>query len=379
MFKETIDFIKALYPGKSPLPLHEPIFKGNEKDNLLKCLETTMVSSVGPFVTEFEKMICDYTGSKFAVATTNGTSALHVALKMAGVDAGTEVITQALTFVATANAISYCHAYPVFVDSEESTLGLCPLKLEEFLASKAERRNDGTYNKITGRKIVACLPMHVFGHPVRIENILNICRTYQIEVIEDAAEALGSFYKGRHLGTFAGIGVLSFNGNKIITTGGGGMLLFQDETLAKRAKHLTTTAKVPHPWEFFHDEVGYNYRLPNLNAALGCAQMGQLTEFVKNKRQTAKAYEKFFAKHEISFLSEPSGAVSNYWLNAILLKDRIERDLFLKSCHAEGILARPVWSLMKELPAFKECSSTDLTVAKNISERLVNLPSSVRL
>lgn len=379
MFKKITDFIKELYPNKQPLPLHEPVFPGKEKEYLLECLRTTMVSSVGPFVSQFENEVCKYTGSKYAVATTNGTSALHIALKLVGVESNTEVLTQALTFVATANAISYCHAFPVFIDSESDSLGLCPVKLKKFLVEETEKRADGVYNKKTGRKIVACVPMHVFGHSVKIQQIISICDSFGIKVIEDAAEALGSFSEKKHLGTFAPIGVLSFNGNKVITTGGGGMLLLQDEALAKKAKHLTTTAKISHAWEFFHDEVGYNYRLPNLNAAMGCAQMELLPGFIKNKRETAKKYEKFFGENNISFLKEPAGTESNYWLNAIFLKDRAERDQFLQYCHDEGILARPVWRLMPDLPAFKDCSCTDLSVARNISDRLVNLPSSVRL
>lgn len=379
MFKDLIQFIQNLYPGKNPVALHEPVFCGREKQLVMDTLETTMVSSVGAYVDEFEKVLCRFTGSPYAVATTNGTSALHLSLKLAGVEAGDLVLTQALTFVATANAIAYCGAQPVFVDSERSTLGLCPQKLSDFFEKETVRdKEDHCRHRGSNKVIRACVPMHSFGHPARIEEIIKICEGHGVLVIEDAAESLGSYRGGRHTGTFAPMGILSFNGNKIITTGGGGMILLRDETLAKRAKHLSTTAKRAHAWEFYHDEVGYNYRLPNLNAALGVAQMESLPAFIENKRQTAELYKDFAKKKGWQFVSEPAGARSNYWLNAILLENVEERDQCLEEGNRAGVLLRPTWKLMNELPAFQNGLSTDLSVAKNIHQRLVNLPSGVR-
>jgi perosamine synthetase len=377
MFDDIIKFIRSIY-GDEFIPLHEPRFVGNEKKYLNECIDSTFVSSVGKFVDKFEQMLCEITGSKFAVATVNGTAALHISLLLAGVERDDEVLTQALTFVATANAISYTGAHSVFLDSDKDNLGLSPNDLEKFLDQFGEMRSDGfCYNKKSGRRIKACVPMHVFGHPVKLDEILAVCSKYNITVIEDAAESLGSYYKGKHTGTIAPIGALSFNGNKIVTCGGGGALLIQDEKLAKRAKHITTTAKIPHRWEFRHDEVGYNYRLPNLNAALMCAQLENLEKFRQNKIQTANQYKEFFAKKNISFLTQPPECESNYWLNAISLKDKAEQLAFLTSTNDAGVMTRPIWELMSELPAFNNCQKTDLINAKKYSETIVNIPSSV--
>lgn len=380
MFNPVIDKIRSLYGESGFIPLHEPRFSSRDKELVIDCLDSTFVSSVGKYVDQFEKMVCDYTGSKFAVATMNGTAALHIALLLSGVEEGDEVLTQALTFVATANAISYARANPIFIDSAEDNLGMDPKDLEHFLKQNAELGNDGfCYNKFTKKRIKACVPMHVFGHPVKLDQIVDICQKYNIALIEDAAESLGSYYKGKHTGTIAPIGILSFNGNKTITCGGGGMILLQDEALAKRAKHLTTTGKNPHRWEFFHSEVAYNYRLPNLNAALACAQMESLSSFVENKVETAKIYRKFFNEMGISFVDGPEHCQSNFWLNAIVLKDKAERDAFLMATNEAGVMTRPIWRLMDELPAFDKCQKTELKNAHFYEERVVNIPSSVRV
>jgi aminotransferase in exopolysaccharide biosynthesis len=303
-----------------------------------------------------------------------------MALLLNGVGPGDEVITQPLTFVATANAISYCGAQPVFVDVERSTLGLDPEKLNEFLSKNSTLKQDGRcYNITTGRMIAACVPMHTFGHPVRIDQIIEICHKYKIPVVEDAAEALGSLYKGQHVGTFGDMGILSFNGNKPVTTGGGGMIITTDDTHAARAKHLTTTAKQPHPWAFVHDDVGYNYRMPNINAAVGCAQMECFAGVLENKRTTAQMYGQFFQEIDLPFITEPAHARSNYWLNAIVLKDRQEREQFLSYAAGKGIQARPVWTLMPNLPMYSRCQHTSLEAAQWLEDRLVNIPSSVRI
>lgn len=379
MFDEVISYIRSLY-GEGFIPLHEPRFIGNEKTYVNECIDSTFVSSVGKFVDRFEKILCEITGSKFAVATVNGTAALHISLLLAGVERDDEVITQALTFVATANAVSYTGAHSIFLDSSADNLGLCPDDLRSFLEQNATLGEDGfCYNKITKRRIKACVPMHVFGHPVKLDEIIEICQRYNIFVIEDAAESLGSLYKGRHTGTIAPIGALSFNGNKIVTSGGGGALLIQDPELARRAKHITTTAKVPHRWEFFHDEIAYNYRLPNLNAALICAQLEKLEDFKVNKRETAAKYEKFFSEKGFKFLSEPSQCESNYWLNAIFLNSKEEQQRFLSATNDAQVMTRPVWKLMSDLPAFSMNQTTKLINARRYEETLVNIPSSVRL
>lgn len=379
-FDEIISFIrKAFNRPEGFIPLHTPVFIGNEKKYMEECIDSTFVSSIGKFVDRFEEDMAVYTGAKKAVACVNGTNALHMALLLSGVKQNDEVITQPLTFIATANAISYCGAKPVFIDIDKDTLGLSPHALSMFLKENTALREDGCYNITTQRKIAAVVPMHTFGHPCRIEEIANICKQYHIELVEDAAESLGSFLKKQHTGTFGKIGVLSFNGNKTITTGGGGMLLFNDEKLAAKAKHLTTQAKVPHPWEFIHDETGYNYRMPNINAALGVAQLEQINKYLAAKRKLANAYKKYFAQTTIQFVDEPVGTSSNYWLNAILLNNREERDAFLKYTNERGIMTRPVWELMNRLPMFKAAQCGNLTNALWIADRLVNIPSSVNL
>jgi aminotransferase in exopolysaccharide biosynthesis len=380
MFEKIVSFIKSLYPAENPVPLHAPRFSGNEKKYLIDCIDTTYVSYVGQYVNRFEDAIRQFTGVKYAVAVSSGTAALHVALLLAEVSPGDEVITQPLTFIATANAITYCNARPIFVDVERSTLGLDPEKLNDFLLHNAILKSDGRcYNKITCNKIAACVPMHTIGHPVRIDQIIEICKRYKIPVVEDAAEALGSFYKGQHTGTFGTLGILSFNGNKPVTTGGGGMIITNDETLAIKAKHLTTTAKQPHPWEFVHDDVGYNYRMPNINAAVGCAQIESFAGVLENKRNTAQMYKQFFQEIGIPFITEPAYARSNYWLNAIILKDREEREQFLVYTTGKGIQTRPVWKLMPNLPMYHHCLCTSLESAQWLEDRLVNIPSSVRI
>jgi perosamine synthetase len=381
-FHNIIQFIRNLF-GKPDgfIHLHAPVFTGNEKKYLEACIDTTFVSSTGQFVNDFEVKIAEYTGAKKAVACVNGTSALHLALTMSGVDRDTEVITQPLTFIATANAISYCGAHPVFLDVDLETMGLSPDALSNWLKAETicEVNSDGTTvtkNKKTGRRISACVPVHTFGHPCRIDEIVKICNDYGIPVIEDAAESMGSFYKNQHTGTFGNIGILSFNGNKIITTGGGGMLLFHDEEQAIRAKHLTTQAKIPHPWEFAHDVSGYNYRMPNVNAALGLAQLEQLEKVVKSKRRIAAAYRDFFQNEHIRYVAEPMNSMSNYWLNCILLNDIEERNRFLEVTNNNSIMTRPAWKLMNELEMFKNCETDELQNAQFISQRLVNIPSS---
>jgi len=323
--------------------------------------------------------MADFTGSKYAIATVNGTSALHIALLLSGVKENTEVITQPLTFVATCNAISYCGAYPTFVDVDNDTLGMSPESLESFLAENCLFKDDGVYNKLTNRKITAIVPMHTFGYPCKIDKIIEIADRYNIPVVEDAAESLGSFYKGKHTGTFGKFGIISFNGNKIVTSGGGGVILTSDEVLAKKAKHLTTTAKVPHKWKYYHDEIGFNYRMPNLNAALLLAQLENLEKFLKIKRNLAMKYKEFFDWLGVEFFTEPEYATSNYWLNAIFLRDRKEKDEFLEFSHENGVLCRPVWVLMNKLPMYKDCFSYKLENVYKIEERLVNIPSGVIL
>jgi Predicted pyridoxal phosphate-dependent enzyme apparently involved in regulation of cell wall biogenesis len=380
MYNHITRFIREVFNEPAEfIPLHAPCFIGNEKKYLNECIDSTYVSSVGKFVDRFEEMTAAYTGAAKAVVCVNGTNALHLALELVGVKPGDEIITQALTFIATANAISYCFAHPVFIDVDKDTMGLSPEKMKEWLSENVEIKGNECFNKNTGRRIKACIPMHTFGHPVHLDELINVCEEYHLTVIEDAAESLGSFYKGKHTGTFGKIGILSFNGNKTITTGGGGMLLFRDEETGVLAKHLSTQAKVPHRWEFVHDHIGYNYRMPNINAALGCAQMEHLPEFVNNKRELAQRYADFFNSIGIRFFIEPQGCSSNYWLNAILLKDKEERDAFLKYSNDNGIMTRPIWQLMNRLPMFSNCQSGDLSNSEWLEERVVNIPSSVRL
>jgi len=378
MFDDTISFIRSLY-GDGRIFLHEPRFNGNEKAYLCECIDSTFVSSVGPFVDRFEKDIAAYTGAARAVVCVNGTNALHMALMLSGVERDDEVLTQPLTFIATCNAVSYIGAHPVFIDVDTDTLGLSPTKLREWLTGHADIVGDYCVNRTTGRRIKACVPMHTFGHPVKIDEIVKICEEFKIALVEDAAESIGSRFKGQHTGTFAKIGALSFNGNKTITTGGGGMLLFQDAEQGAYAKHVMTQAKVPHRWEFVHDHIGYNYRMPNINAALGCAQLEQINAILANKRATAEAYKQFFAdKPDFIFVTEPQNATSNYWLNAVLLPDLKARDAFLTATNDAGVATRPVWELMNRLVMFEKCECGNLDNAVNIAARLVNLPSGVR-
>jgi perosamine synthetase len=379
MYKDTIDFIRDLYKTKEFIPLHEPRFIGNEKKYVNECIDSTFVSSVGKFVDQFEAEVAKYTGSKFAIATVNGTAALHIGLMMAGVNSEDEVITQPLTFVATCNALSYIGAYPVFVDVDKDTLGLSPEKLEYFLQKNTKIINGVCVNTLTKRKIKAVVPMHTFGLPVRINAINDVCKKYNLVLVEDAAESLGSFYNHKHTGTFGLLGTLSFNGNKTITTGGGGMIITNNEEVALKAKHITTTAKIPHRWNYNHDMIAYNYRLPNINSALGCAQMENLPKFISKKRELANAYIDFFEHKEPIFIKESIGSVSNYWLNALIMKDLKERDLFLQVTNDNGVMTRPIWNLMNKLKMFKSSLTGNLENAIWLEQRVVNIPSSVIL
>ncbi|WP_315302446.1 LegC family aminotransferase [Tannerella forsythia] len=377
-YKKITDFIHDLY-GAQEVPLHAPCFIGNEKKYLAECVDTTFVSSVGQFVDRFEEKMAQYTGAARAVTCVNGTNALHLALLLVGVARGDEVLTQALTFIATCNAIRYIDAHPVFLDVDQSTMGLSPDAMREWLSRNAEIKDSQCFNKNTRRRIKACVPMHTFGHPARIDEIAAVCEEYHIELVEDAAESLGSLYKGQHTGLFGRVGVISFNGNKTITTGGGGMLLLNNEELGAQAKHLTTQAKAPHRWEFIHNRVGYNYRMPNINAALGCAQLEHLEEFVLNKRETAEKYHAFFATiDDMDYFLEPENCRSNYWLNTILLKDRQAQQDFLQYTNDHGVMTRPAWQLMNRLEMFKGCETDGLKQTQWLEERIVNIPSSVR-
>jgi len=372
-----IRFVREQYRTNEFIPLHAPQFFGREREMVLDTIESTFVSSVGSYVDRFESDIAQLTGCERAVAVVNGTSGLHIALKLAGVAAGDLVVTQALTFVATCNAINYCNAEPLFIDVDRHTLGLSPQSLEAWLSEHALLDDNGECRtKSEHRRISACLPMHTFGHPVELDQLINVCARWNLALIEDAAESLGSYYKGIHTGAFGKIGVVSFNGNKIITTGGGGMLLTNDE-LGQRAKHLTTTAKLPHPYEFVHDEVGYNYRMPNLNAALGCAQLAQLPIFLKSKRLLANRYIEFFADSDIRPVVEPEHCQSNYWLNAVICPDRSTRDALLKATNEAGVMTRPIWTLMSSLQPYRGALTGSLDNSKWLEDRIVNLPSSV--
>ena len=378
-YSKTIGFIKEVFGNQEFTPLAVPVFPGNEKKYLEECIDTTFVSSVGKFVDRFEKDMAEYAGCTKAVVCVSGTNALHMSMMLVGVERDDEVLTQALTFIATCNAISYIGAHPVFIDVDKSTMGLSPDALKEWLVKNAEVKNGQCYNKNTGRRVKACVPMHTFGHPVRIEEIVNLCEEYHIELVEDAAESIGSLYKGKHTGTFGKVGAISFNGNKTITTGGGGMMLFNDEELAAHAKHLTTQAKVPHRWEFRHDYVGYNYRMPNINAALGCAQLENLDKFIASKRQLALEYAEYFKNVEdIQFFTEPEDAFSNYWLQAVILKDRDAQQAFLQQTNDNGVMTRPIWELMNHLPMFEHCENDGLKNTIWFADRVVNIPSSVR-
>jgi len=379
MYKQTLDFIKSKFPSQEYIPLHEPRFNGNEKKYVLDCIDSTFVSSVGKYVDDFEKQLAAYTGAKYAVACVNGTAALHMGMLVAGVKRNDIVITQPLSFIATCNAIAYIGASHLFIDVDIDTMGLSPDKLKAYLTEFAEKKSDGySYHKTTGQKIAACVPMHTFGHPCRIDELASICKEYAIALVEDAAESIGSYYKNKHTGTFGVVGTFSFNGNKIITSGGGGAIVTDDEQLAKKAKYLTTQAKVPHRWDFVHDEIGYNYRMPNINAALMVAQLEQLDVFLKSKRVLADEYEKHFAGTDILFVKEPEHSKSNYWLCSILLKDKTTRDAFLQYTNDNGVMTRPVWQLMNKLVMFKDAMHGNLDNAEEIENRLVNIPSSAK-
>ncbi len=379
-FSEIIHFIKSLYPDENPVPLHVPRFTGNEKKYVLDAIDSTFVSSVGEYVNRFERDLAAYLGVKRAVVTINGTAALQIALRLAGVKAGDEVITQPLTFVATANAIAYNNAGPIFIDVNRDTLGLCPDALEQFLDQNAEKRGESAFNKTTGNRIAAMVPMHTFGRPCRMDRLIDLADQWNIPVVEDAAESIGSRISTRHCGTFGKAGVLSFNGNKTITCGGGGAIITNDDALADKAKHLTTTAKVNHRWEYVHDELGYNYRMPNLNAALACAQLEQLDGILADKRKLANAYNSFFSETDwCDFFNEPDGCTSNYWLNAVITSDKKQRDDLLKATNDSGVMTRPIWQLMSNLEMYKSCQKGDLKNAQWFQDRIVNLPSSVRI
>jgi aminotransferase in exopolysaccharide biosynthesis len=377
--EKIVAYIKSLYPNQSPVLLHCPEFLGNEKKYLAECIDTKYVSYIGRFVAGMEDKIKEITGAKHAVALVNGTAALHMLLLAIGIEEGDEVITQTLSFAATSAAIVHAQGVPVFVDIEKNTLGMSPESLRRFLAEHAETADGKCINRKTGKQIKAVVPMHTFGHPVRIEEIQQICDEYSLPLIEDSAESLGSFYKGKHTGTFGKAGIFSFNGNKLATTGGGGMVITDDEAIANRIRYISTTAKRPHRWEFYHDEVGYNLRMPSLNAAVGLAQLEYFDKILKNKRETACVYQQFFDSIGIKSVVEPENARSNYWLNAILLDNREQRDAFLEYSNDNGVQARPAWALLHTLPPYRHCQHTDTPNAEYIADRLVNIPSSVRV
>jgi len=380
MYSKIVEFIQQTYNTKEFIPLHEPRFIGNEKKYLNDCIDSTFVSSVGKYVDMFEEKFAKIVGSRYAVATVNGTSALHISLILANVQENDEVITQPLTFIATCNAIEYIGAKSIFVDVDLDTMGMSPKSLQDFLETNCELIDNQCINTTTKKIIKACVPMHTFGHPCKIDEIKSICDKWNIALVEDSAESLGSYHKSKHTGTFGKLGAFSFNGNKIITSGGGGVIVTDDEKLAKRAKHLTTTAKVPHPFEYVHDEIGYNYRMPNLNAALIVAQLEQLEKFINSKRELALKYEEFFeSQNEIDFIKEPKDSISNYWLQAVIVKDLKNRDEFLEFTNKNGVMTRPIWKLMNELEIFNEYQCSDLTNSKYLEQRVVNISSSVIL
>lgn len=381
MYEPVLDFIRKLYSAKEGfIPLHEPRFLGNEKKYLNDAIDSTFVSSVGQYVNRFEDMMTEITEAKYAVAVVNGTAALHIGLVLAGVRQNDEVFSQALTFVATANAISYEKAIPHFIDVDKDTMGMSPTALRKRLEDIAEIREGQCFNKKTGNRISACVPMHTFGLPLRIDEIVTICKEYHIPVIEDAAESLGSYYRNKHTGTYGLIGTFSFNGNKTVTCGGGGAIVTNDKKVAKLAKHLTTTAKVPHRWEYAHDLIGYNYRMPNLNAALACAQLEQLHEYVENKRKTSSFYREFFRGIDnVKYMAEIEKSKSNYWLNAIRFDNEIDKLKFLEYSNTNGVMTRPIWQLMNKLIMYKNCPKGDLSIAETLEKTIVNIPSSVRL
>ena len=375
--KKFLEHAHNLY-GPGFIPLHRPLFVGDEKQRLLDCIDSNFVSSAGALITAFEEQVATYTGIEHAVATVNGTAAIQVALRLVGVEPGDEVVTQALTFVATSNAIAYTGATPTFIDVDRETMGMSQASLANFLEEQTQRSPNGELvNRLSGRRIAAVMPMHTFGHPCHIAEIAEICGDYELPLVEDAAEALGTRLDGQHVGTHGQVATLSFNGNKVITTGGGGMLLTNDPGMAARAKHLTTTAKQPNAWNYFHDEVGYNYRMPNLNAALGVAQMEKLDEMLAAKRVVADRYAAFFEERDEHFVIERAGVTANYWLNAILTEDRSARDEWLARTNEAGVMTRPAWDLMADLPMYRECQNDGLENARWLQERLVNIPSSV--
>lgn len=378
MQKEFINLVREHFNNKEFIPLHAPAFIGNEKKYLENCIDSNYVSSVGSYVDKFETLMNQITKTNRTTAVVNGTSALQVALRLVGVKENDEVITQALTFVATANAIAYNNAFPIFIDVDLDTMGLSPSAVNDFLDEFGELRADGCYNKSTGRKISACLPMHTFGFPVHLDQLVAVCKKWKIPLVEDAAESLGSQYKGKPTGSFGKLGAFSFNGNKLVTSGGGGAIVTNDIQLGNKAKFLTTTAKSPHPYEYFHVELGYNFRMPNLNAALACAQLENLQLFLKNKRSLAEKYENFFSKKGVNFRTETEGTKSNYWLMCIELESKKERDLFLKTSNDFGVMTRPIWQLMYRLPMYKKCQIDEQKNAKYLEERIVNIPSSYR-
>jgi perosamine synthetase len=378
MFESTISFIRDLFPKEDFIPLHAPQFDEKEKELLCECIDTTFVSSIGKFVDLFEQKIIEFTGAKHAIATVNGTQALFLALKLANVKRDTEVLTQSLTFVATTNAISYTGAIPIFLDVDRDTLGLSPEAMSDFLKNNTIQKKGVCWNKTTNKQITACLPMHTFGHPCRIEEIKQLCEKHNVFLVEDSAESLGSYYKKMHTGRFGKLGIFSFNGNKTITTGGGGMIITDDKDLSQKAKHLSTTAKENHPWEFIHDEIGFNFRMPNINAALGVAQIEKLPKYIKNKRELAQMYKDFFASENIEFLNEPKDCLSNYWLNTVILKNKTERNCFLKVTNEKEIMTRCLWKPMHMLPMYQQCQTGKLENTEFLYERVVNIPSSVR-
>lgn len=379
MFKQVINFIQDKFGTDQFIPLHAPVFNGKEKEYVLDTLDSTFVSSVGAYVDKAEQLMAEISETQKTVAVVNGTSGLQIAMQLAGVQQGDEVITQALTFVATANAIHYTGAQPVFLDVDYDTMGLSPTAVKNFLEEFGEKRENGTYNKKTGKRIAACVPMHTFGFPVHLDPLLLICKHWNISVVEDAAESLGSYYHGKHTGSFGLLGVFSFNGNKIVTCGGGGMIVTQNDELGKLGKHLTTTAKVPHPYEYVHDHVGYNFRMPNLNAALVCAQLEQLNNFLANKRELANEYATFFQGEKIKFRTELENTRVNYWLMCVELENLEERNAFLKATNDAKTMTRPIWQLMYRLPMYQHCYRDSQRNAEFLEERIVNIPSSVRI
>ncbi len=378
MFNTITDFIKNKFNTNEFIPLHAPVFSGNERKYVMDTLDSTFVSSVGAYVDMSEKLMTEISGTQKAVAVVNGTAALQIALQLAGVKRDEEVITQALTFVATANAIAYTGANPVFLDVDLDTMGLSPKAVANFLTEFADLRETGTFNKKTGKRIAACVPMHTFGFPVHLDELMQVCAQWNIPIVEDAAESLGSYYKGKHTGSFGKLGTFSYNGNKIVTCGGGGMIVTNDTELGTLGKHLTTTAKVPHPYEYVHDHVGYNYRMPNLNAALVCAQLEQLSAFLENKRNLANDYDQFFSGLGIKFRKELPDTQANYWLMCVELGDLAERNAFLKATNEAKTMTRPIWQLMYRLPMYNHCFRDAQTNAEFLEERIVNIPSSVR-